>query len=374
MSRKYEDSGMGLLGLLALGGLVAWIGREGRKNREEAEQRAAQENWRRNSKCRFDDGISEPEFAEVAIKAAKKIKRVKNISVSGPTVCGEVESQSGISTWDFYVDFNDYGHITGKYWIRSENDDSSIPRRIGEMISEQLLQLTHAETAQTVEDDFYDSDDDVDKPIADENTANALQTKKKRKGHIVFILLTLLCSVGFLTYNYWQYSKLIFVGSASSSFNNQDYSDAYEVLTGAGFSNIYLNEIFDLTYDQKENEGRILSVIIDGADSFASSDKFPYDAKVIISYHGLKPVVTPVTSKGAKGVNYIDIQTAFNDAGFVNIVLEPIPDIVLGWFVKDGEVDAVLVNGESKYSEGAQYRPDVEVVIKYHTLKAINND
>ena len=167
---------------------------------------------------------------------------------------------------------------------------------------------------------------------------------------------------------------MIFVGSASSSFNNQDYSDAYEVLTGAGFSNIYLNEIFDLTYDQKENEGRILSVIIDGADSFASSDKFPYDAKVIISYHGLKPVVTPVTSKGAKGVNYIDIQTAFNDAGFVNIVLEPIPDIVLGWFVKDGEVDAVLVNGESKYSEGAQYRPDVEVVIKYHTLKAINND
>lgn len=171
MSRKYEDSGMGLLGLLALGGLVAWIGREGRKNREEAEQRAVQENWRRNSKCRFDDGISETEFAEVAIKAAKKIKRVKNISVSGPTVCGEVESQSGISTWDFYVDFNDYGHITGKYWIRSENDDSSIPRRIGEMISEQLLQLTHAETAQTVEDDFYDSDDDVDKTIADENTA-----------------------------------------------------------------------------------------------------------------------------------------------------------------------------------------------------------
>ena len=171
MSRKYEDSGMGLLGLLALGGLVAWIGREGRKNREEAEQRAAQENRRRNSKCRFDDGISETEFAEVAIKAAKKIKRVKNISVSGPTVCGEVESQSGISTWDFYVGFNDYGHITGKYWIRSENDDSSIPRRIGEMISEQLLQLTHAETAQTAENDFYDSDDDVDKPIADENTA-----------------------------------------------------------------------------------------------------------------------------------------------------------------------------------------------------------
>lgn len=369
MSRNDGDSGVGFLGLLALGGLIAWIGHEGEKNREEAEQRAAQENQRRNSKCKFDDGVSETEFAELAIKVAKKIKRVKNISVSGPVVCGEVESQSGISTWDFYVDFNDYGHITGKYWIRSENDDSSIPRRIGEMISEQLFQIAHAEAAQAAEYNFYDSDDDIDEPIADENIANALQPKKKRRGRIIFILLALLCSTGFLAYNYWQYSKLIFVGTAASSFNNQDYSEVCEVLTGVGFSNIYLNEIFDLTYDQKENEGRIISVTIDGADSFTSSDKFPYDAEVIIAYHGLKPVVVPVTSKAAKGVNYIDIQTAFNDAGFVNIVLEPMPDIVFGWFVKDGEVDAVLINGESKYSEGAQYRPDVEVVIKYHTLK-----
>ena len=369
MSRKDEDSGFGLLGLLVLGGLVAWVGHEGKKNREEAEQRAAQENRRRNSKCKFDDGISETEFAELVLKVTKKIKRVKNISVSGPVVSGEVESQSGISTWDFCVDFNDYGHITGKYWIRSENDGSSIPRRIAEMISEQLFQIVHAEVAQTAEDDFCDPDDDIDEPIADENTTNAPQPKKKRKGCIVFALLALLCLASFLAYNYWQYSKLISVGAASSSFTNQDYSDAYEVLTEAGFSNIYLDEIFDLTYDQKENEGSIISVIIDGAESFDSSDKFPYDTEVIIAYHGLKPVVVPVTSKGAKGANYIDIQNAFNDAGFVNIVLEPIPDIVLGWFVKDGEVDTVLVDRESKYSEDSQYRPDVEVVIKYHTPK-----
>ena len=299
----------------------------------------------------------------MALKVTKKIKRVKNISVSGPFVCGEVESQSGISTWDFCVDFNDYGHITGKYWIRSENDDSSIPSRIGEMISEQLLPVVRPEAAQSVEDGSCDADDVVDKLVIDENTAN---TPAKKKGRVIFIFLVFLCLAGFLAYTSWQYSKLIFVGAASSSFNNQYYSDAYEALTESGFSNICLDEIFDLTYDQIENEGRVISVIIDGADSFASNERFPYDVEVIIADHGLKPVVVPVTSKETKGKNYIDIQTAFNDAGFVNIVLEPIPDIVLGWFAKDGEVDTVLIDGQSKYSEGTQYRPDVEVVIKYH--------
>lgn len=368
MSKKDENSGFGLLGLLALGGLVAWIGHEGKKNREEAEQRATQENRRKSSKCKFDDGISEVEFAELALKVAKKIKRVKNASVSGPVVCGEVESQSGLSTWGFCVDFNDYGHITGKYWIRSENDDSSIPSRIGEMISEQLPSVVRPKASRLAKDDSCDVDD-VDELVIDDNIANT-PAKKKRKGCVVFIFLVFLFLAGFLAYTNWQYSKLVPVGAAASSFNNQDYYEVYEALTESGFSNIYSEEIFDLSYDQIESEGRVISVIIDGTDSFASNEKFPYDAEVIITYHGLKPVAVPVTSKDAKGINYIDIQTAFKDAGFINIVLEPVPDIVLGWFVKDGDVDAVFIDGQSKYSEGTQYRPDVEVVIKYHTAKA----
>ncbi len=54
--------------------------------------------------------------------------------LDGPVVYGVVQSQSGISEWNFKLDFNDYGHITGTYWLSSDNDDSNIPERFGDLI------------------------------------------------------------------------------------------------------------------------------------------------------------------------------------------------------------------------------------------------
>lgn len=46
-----------------------------------------------------------------------------------------VQSQSGISEWEFWVDFNDYGHITGRFWWHTDNSDSNIPEKFGDIIS-----------------------------------------------------------------------------------------------------------------------------------------------------------------------------------------------------------------------------------------------
>ena len=86
----------------------------------------------------FEDGISEEKFTEIAKKQQDKIKRLIEVTVKGPVVHGVVESQSGISDWLFKVDFNDYGHITGSYWIYSDNNDSSIPKRVAENISDEI--------------------------------------------------------------------------------------------------------------------------------------------------------------------------------------------------------------------------------------------
>ncbi len=59
----------------------------------------------------------------------------------GPVVYGIVESQSGLSEWSFTIDFNDYGHITGEYWITTDNDDSIIPERVAGRIREAILNI-----------------------------------------------------------------------------------------------------------------------------------------------------------------------------------------------------------------------------------------
>lgn len=117
-----------ILGAGVVGGLIY-------KTSKKAKDIAEEENRRKNTLCFFDDGISEYEF-EILVKCAGKgIKRLKSITVVGPIVYGTVRTQSGLSEWHFNIDFNNYGHITGTYWLSSENDDSDIPKHIADNIS-----------------------------------------------------------------------------------------------------------------------------------------------------------------------------------------------------------------------------------------------
>ena len=141
-----------IVGTGIVGGLLVRAGRNAKREREE-------ENRRRNTPCRFMDGITQEEFESIALYCAKRIKRVSEISVSGPIVLGIVQSQSGISEWSFKIDYNDYGHLTGKYWLSSENADSSIPKHIADAISEAIQNHT------IYQDDEYDEDPDEASPI-----------------------------------------------------------------------------------------------------------------------------------------------------------------------------------------------------------------
>ena len=104
-------------------------------------------------KCEFDDGITYEQFCDLAHKAVDSIKgRHIEIAVHGPMIEGIVSSRSNLSTWTFTVDFNDFGHITGKYWIRSENDQSTIPENIGRKVSlgiDQILFKLYKESGET---------------------------------------------------------------------------------------------------------------------------------------------------------------------------------------------------------------------------------
>lgn len=137
---------MGFLSNVVIGGAALWLVHKAREGDEEArierereeairEAEKEKEEKRRNTPCYFDGAISMNLFDEIVTTNRKRIKRLTHLKAEGPIVYGTVQSQSGISDWNFKIDFNDFGDITGKYWLSSENDDSSIPETVAERIS-----------------------------------------------------------------------------------------------------------------------------------------------------------------------------------------------------------------------------------------------
>ena len=68
------------------------------------------------------------------------------------------------------------------------------------------------------------------------------------------------------------------------------------------------------------------------------------------------------------GVNYQEIVSQLEEAGFTNIREEPLGDFVTGWLNDEGEVDEVSVDGDTGFSTDSRYLPDVEIVVSYHTF------
>ena len=191
--------------------------------------------------------------------------------------------------------------------------------------------------------------------------------KKHRKGIVVFvciILLSILTAIG-----YYQYSKLIPTGYNDEELVGLSYEAVEEKLESAGFTNISTIATEDLTLEQIELESIVFEIKISDDTDFEKDKKYPYDTEIIVRYHAIVPVSSPVSSKEIKKQNYNEVQTQFKEAGFVNISIEPIYDVVLGWFVSDGEIESITVNGEDEFYKGEEFRPDDAVVIKYHTLK-----
>ena len=86
-------------------------------------------------------------------------------------------------------------------------------------------------------------------------------------------------------------------------------------------------------------------------------------------YHTVELYNPPLTSKKAKGMNYIDEIREFENVGFTNVTTNVEYDIVTGWLTDDGEVKSQTINGKKEFDSDDKYRLDAEVVVTYHTLK-----
>lgn len=77
---------------------------------------------------------------------------------------------------------------------------------------------------------------------------------------------------------------------------------------------------------------------------------------------------TPSGSSIQQGKDYQEVVDEFKEAGFKNVEIEKLEDLITGWLTKDGEVEAVSVDGDKDYSPDDWYADDVKVVITYHTF------
>lgn len=82
------------------------------------------------------------------------------------------------------------------------------------------------------------------------------------------------------------------------------------------------------------------------------------DGKIRVNY----------SSRDLKGDDYKKVIKKLKKQGFTNIVTEPIDDLITGWITKDGEVEEVIIEGDSTFSTRSRYSPDVEIVVRYHTF------
>lgn len=352
--------------------------------REEAKLKKAiaTEKRRQNTPFCYPDYLTQEQFEEIAKVSIKPMKKkFANYGVVDGKFYGTVISQSGISEWDFVVDFNDFGKLTGEYWLQSENEDSTIPRRVAETIRYAVCEILAENSSQpySVVEKVYSKEDNVliTEETDDEEETIQVETPQKptkpswASRHKGFIFIAILISIALMfgSYAYYEYQKLIPIGYEEDALVGLEYNKVVEMLENSGFTYVTTEDISDLSLDEESNANLVTDIRLEEKPTFDEDTKYAYDKHIVIVYHSLKLSSAPITSKEAKGTNYTDVVDKFKDSGFINVKTNIIYDIITGWVTDDGEVKSVTINGDEDFDTYGEYRPDAEVVITYHTYK-----
>lgn len=292
---------MALLELSAIGVLGFLI----HQSRKAESQKSEEEHKRRTTPYYFDEGITEDNFKNIVLQAGRHIKRVEELTSDGLIVSGSFRSQSGLTSCDFEIDFNDYGHITGRYWISSENPESSIPKHIAQNICD-LLQP------------FFYADSEGESSGVEADLARKTNLRKKKynlsdigiriamlaflivtflyfKSLKIFFPLLLVESIILFIFTIIQWRNRIHrergeikATVSSGQLIGRDYNEAKRSLEKAGFTNIRVKRSEDLVLGILKKSGEVKSVSINGNTRFDSSDWFPMKAYVEITFHAFK--------------------------------------------------------------------------------------
>ena len=88
--------------------------------------------------CTFDSVLTREQFCRLVKRTAKSFRRIKEYTIDGAEIRGTALTNSGLNEWEFSIDFNDYGRVTGKYSISTDNYESTLVDRFAERIQEEV--------------------------------------------------------------------------------------------------------------------------------------------------------------------------------------------------------------------------------------------
>lgn len=173
------------------------------------------------------------------------------------------------------------------------------------------------------------------------------------------------------------------VGTSSEDFKKKNYQTVVNDLKNAGFYNFDYSLLEDASLLKKKDT--VEEVSINGRTEYTAESSFDEDARIAISIHidkkdrakietELYPdsgrVIMPLSPKEMVGKNYAEIAQRLEDAGFTNVILYPHADIKDGFNPlkkKEGEIQAVTINGSNDFNKNYSYANDVLIRIIYHT-------
>lgn len=265
--------------------------------------------------CMEDMDVFQLEFELIVRKQARSIDRIIHVEVEDYCVYCIAETTRGTSEWQFSIDFDDNGHVTGNYEISSENYQSNIPEHFAKKIQRALLN-------KDIDNAFKNSKDDIKlaeavnehsriqakreatrsteriekERIALEATKRQieLEDKENARNHRIIVLLILFivfmivaCGIFiFITERQHMKANEIHPPAYTDDCLGKNYEDVHDMFAEAGFININLKgKKVNLIQKVIKDDGEVYKIMIAGDDEFSESDWFKKESKVTVMYY-----------------------------------------------------------------------------------------
>ena len=319
--------------------------------------------------CKFDGLISEEGFSRIAYSEANKIKRL-SVSVDGPVIYGTVTSVSGLSEWYFTLDFNDWGKITGEYWLNEDNYDSSVPStyafRVQSIIEALIKNNVTAEDYYDIynrgnnpgydNDEQYYEDDQFEDEYNEDNSNDYYYDEEEYTQND--------------DYDENNYEENEYSNEIDEDYNNNNDNSTSEVVYSVPpVSPNYFTTNNYIDYEKVKEEQKRNNLIIIIMLAVLSVGILGYYGYQHIQYQiGIE---TGISAKKVVGMNYELAVDEFEDAGFSDIQCIPIYDLSIKDIEIEYTVSNVTIDGEKGFKSSDRFKYDSEIIIEYHVVKDI---
>lgn len=336
----------------------------------------------------FNQNFDQDEFAAVAKYASEKFKRITISKVEELTIYATTQAVSGISSWEFEVNFCDNGQYTGKYSIHRGNYDSNIPEAYADnVVNHMKLMLTDKNTY------FNDTSRNQEKAI--------INLREKERSEILAKEYSELESQKAKLENK---NDVLKEKTSDLKLKNEELTEEAKRLYEANLEiekeiinshpptekEVLEKEKLRLKLEREKFEEEINDIKL---KRWRKIGIFIFVALIcilliVLGIFGLKQQKdekareeaerlaklrdVPCASIDLINEDYKDILNLFNQSGFSNILCEELADLDYNDLSNKNKVSSVLIGNNDAFNQYDQYSFDTTIIIFYHSAKNVN--